>query len=315
MFFNEQKSGYATSTRLALNYRRAVHGCVDGRLFLWFRRGFRLWLFRFLVWHNALSLRRENEAHTVGSHLIAKGPATCQSLCGGHRTNMHNTTLSRIPFFSLIANLRDEVKALIREEIKLAKTEMSEKFGMFGKNAAFLAVGGLIAYGGALILFTGLGGLIAYFFSRGGMNPLMAIALGLLIMGLLVAGLGAAFAMKALSAFKQESLAPEKTIDAIKHNTDKNPAKERKDDLEAIELKRSPDEIKSEIDTTQDLMKAHARELKHRLTPGYMGKAFAAGVRHHPVRASLIGAASGLVGFFVVKHRRNGNGHHHNNHH
>ena len=227
---------------------------------------------------------------------------------------MYNTTLSRIPFFSLILNLKEEVKTLIREEIKLAKTEMSEKFGMFGKNAAFLAIGGLIAYGGALILFTGLGGLIAYFFSRGGMNPLMAIALGLLIMGLVVAGLGGAFVMKALSGFKQESLAPERTIDAIKHNTDKNPAEERVEMPKELELKRSPDEIKSEIDTTQDLMKAHARELKHRLTPGYMGKAFAAGVRHHPVRASLIGAASGLIGFFVVKHHQNhsnGNGHHH----
>ncbi|HKQ38493.1 MAG TPA: phage holin family protein [Verrucomicrobiae bacterium] len=224
---------------------------------------------------------------------------------------MHNTTLSRIPFFSLIGNLRDEIKRLIREEIKLAKTEMSEKFGILGKNAAFLAIGGLVAYGGVLILLTGLGGLIAYFFARGGMNPLMAIALGLLIIGVLIVGLGGAFVMKALGVFKEESLAPEKTIDAIKHNTDKNPAKERVEPKE-IELKRSPDEIKSEIDTTQDLMKAHARELKHRLTPAYMGKAFATGVRHHPVRASLIGAASGLVGFFVVKHQRN---HNHNGHH
>ena len=221
---------------------------------------------------------------------------------------MQNTTLSRIPFFSLIGNLRDELKRLIREEIKLARTELSQKFGAFGKNAAFLAIGGLVAYGGALILFAGLGGLIAYFFSRGGMNPLMAIALGLLIMGVLIAGLGGAFVMKALGAFKEESLAPERTIDAIKHNTDKNPAKERVETPNEPEL-RSPDEIKSDIDTTQDLMKAHARELKHRLTPAYMGKAFAAGVRHHPVRASLIGAASGLVGFFVVKHQRNHNGH------
>jgi len=221
---------------------------------------------------------------------------------------MQNTTLSRIPFFSLIGNLRDELKRLIREEIKLAKTELSQKFGVFGKNAAFLAIGGLVAYGGALILFAGLGGLIAYFFSHGGMNPLMAIALGLLIMGVLIAGLGGAFVMKALGAFKEESLAPERTIDAIKHNTDKNPAKERVEAPKEPEL-RSPDEIKSDIDTTQDLMKAHARELKQRLTPAYMGKAFAAGVRHHPVRASLIVAASGLVGFFVVKHQRNHNGH------
>src|SRR6185295_7783069 len=186
---------------------------------------------------------------------------------------MQNTTLSRIPFFSLIGNLRDEIKRLLREEIKLAKTEMSEKFGVFGKNAILIAVGGLVGYGGALILFTGLAALIAYFFSRTDMNPLMAIALGLLIMGLLAAGVGGALVMKALGAFKKETLAPEKTIDAIKHNTDINPAKQQHhvERPKEIELKRSPDEIKEEIDSTQDLMKAHARELKQRLPPAYMG--------------------------------------------
>jgi putative superfamily III holin-X len=224
---------------------------------------------------------------------------------------MQNTTVSRIPFFSLLLNLRDEIKALIREEIKLAKAELGEKVSIFGKNAAFLAIGGLIAYGGALILFTGLGALLAYFFNGAGMSPLMAICLGLICMGVLVAGLGGALVLKALGTFKEESLAPEKTIDAIKHNRDPNPAKEHVRELpKEIELKRSPDEIKSEIDVTQDAMKEHARELRHRLTPGYMGRALAAGVRHHPVRASLIGAASGLVGFFVVKHKRNHNGHH-----
>jgi len=224
---------------------------------------------------------------------------------------MQNTTVSRIPFFSLLGNLREELKRLISEEIKLAKAELGEKVSFFGKNAIVLAVGGLVAYGGALILLTGLGGLLAYFLSRSGMNPLMAIALGLLAIGLLIAGLGTAFVFKALGGFKEESLAPEKTIDAIKHNREVNPAKEReKEVLKKIEPKQSPDEIKSQIDSTQGLMKQHARELKYRLTPAYMGKAFAAGVRHHPVRAGLIGAASGLAGFFVIKHQRNHNGHH-----
>lgn len=224
---------------------------------------------------------------------------------------MHNTIVSRIPFFSLLGHLQDELKTLIREEIKLAKAELGEKASMLGKNAAFLAVGGLIAYGGTLILLTGVGALLAYFFSRAGLSPLMSICLGMGCVGLLIAGLGVAFVLKALGTFREEGLAPEKTIDAIKHNRDVNPAKERARELpREIELKRSPDEIKSEIDATQGMMKEHARELRQRLTPAYMGRALAAGVRHHPLRASLIGAASGLVGFFVVKHKRNHNGRH-----
>jgi hypothetical protein len=182
---------------------------------------------------------------------------------------MQNTTASRIPFFSLISSLRDEVKTLIREEIKLAKAELSEKFSILGKNAAFLAIGGLIAYGGALILLTGLGGLLAYFFIRAGLSPLMSFCLGLLCIGLLIVGLGGALVLKALATFNEEKLAPEKTIDAIKHNRDPDPAKERAKEMpKEIELTRSPDEIKEEIDVTQEMMKQHARELRHRLTPG-----------------------------------------------
>jgi len=140
----------------------------------------------------------------------------------------------------------------------------------------------------------------------------MSIALGLVCIGLIVTGLGATFVLKALATFKEESLAPEKTIDAIKHNRDRNPAEEHAKELsKELDPKRSPEEIKSQIDSTQGLMKEHVRELRHRLTPAYMGKAFASGVRHHPLRAGVIGAASGLLGFLVVKHRRNHN-HNHN---
>jgi putative superfamily III holin-X len=226
---------------------------------------------------------------------------------------MQNATVSRTPFFSLLLRLKDEIKTLIREEIKLAKAELGEKVSMLGKNAAFLAIGGLIAYGGALILFTGIGALLAYFFNKGGMSPLMSICLGLVCIAVAVMVMGGVLVFKALGTFKEESLAPEKTIDAIKHNREINPAEEKAKEMEnETEPKRSSDEIKSHIDTTQDMMKEDARELRQRLTPGYMGRAFAAGVRHHPVRAGLIGAASGLVGFFVVKHKRN---HHHNGRH
>jgi CTP synthase (UTP-ammonia lyase) len=226
---------------------------------------------------------------------------------------MQNATVSRTPFFGLIGRLRDEIKTLIREEIKLAKAELGEKTSLFGKNAAILAAGGLVAYGGALILFTGIGALLAYFFSRGGMNPLLSICLGLVCIAVAVMVIGAILVFKALGTFKEESLAPEKTIDAIKHNREIDPAKEQAKEVEKhTELKRSSEEIKSEIDTTQEMMKDDARELRQRLTPGYMGKAFAAGVRHHPLRAGLIGAASGLVGFFVVKQKLN---HNHNGRH
>lgn len=225
------------------------------------------------------------------------------------RKFMQHTAVSRTPFFSLIGNLRDEIKALFREEIKLAKAELGQKGAKFGKNAVFLAIGGFIAYTGLILLLAGLGVLAAYGFEQAGLSRLMAVFLGLGAVGVLIAGLGTAFVFKALAGFKTEPLAPEKTIDTLKHMREPDPAAEYAKIHEKLEPKRSPDEIKSHIDSTQGLMKETARELKHRLTPAYMGKAFAAGVRHHPLRAGLIGAASGLVGFLVVKHRQHHNGH------
>jgi hypothetical protein len=51
-------------------------------------------------------------------------------------------------------------------------------------------------------------------------------------------------------------------------------------------------------------------ELKNRLTPGYMGKAFVAGVKHHPARSAAIGAVTGLLGFLIVRAKMHHNGAH-----
>lgn len=224
---------------------------------------------------------------------------------------MQSSVVSRIPFFSLIANLRDEIKTFVREEIQLAKTELAEKGAKFGKNAISVAIGGFIAYTGLILLLAGLGILVGHLFEQAGLARMMALFLGLAAVGVLIAGLGAAVLFKGLGGFKKESLAPEKTIDSIKHIREPDPArefeKERDKINETLEPKRSSEEIKTHIDATQDMMKEHARELRHRMTPAYMGKSLAAGVRHHPVRSSLIGAASGLVGFLVVKYRQNHN--------
>lgn len=229
---------------------------------------------------------------------------------------MRSSVVSRIPFFSLLTQLRNDIKTFVREEIQLAKTELTEKIGLFGKNAVSVAVGGFVAYTGLILFLAGLGFLLAYLFEHAGLSRLMASFLGFGAIGLLIAGVGAALLFKGLGGFKRQSLAPEKTIDSIKHIREPDPAKENAKEhvkmREDLEPKRSSQEIKEHVDSTQDVMKAHARELRHRMTPAYMGKSLAAGVRHHPVRSGIIGVASGLLGFLVLKHRRNHQ--HHNNH-
>ena len=53
-------------------------------------------------------------------------------------------------FFTLVGDLQDDLKRLIKKEIDLAKTEMGEKFSALGKNAGLAAAGtvyGVLAAG------------------------------------------------------------------------------------------------------------------------------------------------------------------------
>src|SRR3954462_3501467 len=115
----------------------------------------------------------------------------------------------------LVKHLRDEIKTLLRQEIDLAKAEMSEKISLMGRNAASLAIGGFIAYAGLIVLLAGLGVLIAYAFESTGMDRALAGFLGLAIMGLVVMLVGGDFIFKALKTLWKQSLAPKRTIHTI----------------------------------------------------------------------------------------------------
>src|ERR1051326_8769768 len=53
---------------------------------------------------------------------------------------------------SLIGDLTQETTSLIRQEITLAKTEITQKASRFARDTAFLAIGGAVAYAGLLAL-------------------------------------------------------------------------------------------------------------------------------------------------------------------
>src|SRR4051812_36620668 len=63
----------------------------------------------------------------------------------------------RPSIIGLFKNLTGEFKTFIRQEVDLAKTEISEKVSMIGKNVASIAIGGFIAYAGLIVLLIGLG--------------------------------------------------------------------------------------------------------------------------------------------------------------
>jgi xanthine/uracil permease len=118
---------------------------------------------------------------------------------------------------SLLKELRDETTTLLRQEVELAKTEISEKASRVGSNLGSLAVGGAVAFLGALALLAavvyGLTSLLDQFMSLG-----VAVWLAPLIVGIVLAVIGYNLVQKALQTLRQESVTPRKTTETLQEN-------------------------------------------------------------------------------------------------
>jgi hypothetical protein len=107
----------------------------------------------------------------------------------------------------LFAELTREVTTLVRQEAQLAKAELTAKARSIGKDVAFVAAGGAVAYAGFLALVAAV--------------VLMLVRLGMpawgaaLLVSLIVMGLGAYLAVQGLNALKREDLKPQETIDSL----------------------------------------------------------------------------------------------------
>jgi len=130
----------------------------------------------------------------------------------------NTTTYEARTIGTLLRELFDEARDLFRQEIQLAKTEASEKASVFGRNAAFVAAGGLVAFAGALFILAGLSVLLAWALESAGLSAEVAMWLGPLIVGLLVAIVGYVLLNKGLKTLKDGSLKPERTIQSFKED-------------------------------------------------------------------------------------------------
>ena len=106
----------------------------------------------------------------------------------------------------LFADLTREMSTLVRQEVALASTEMSEKATLVGRNVGYLAVGGAIAHAGLLAIVA------AAIIMLAGIVPWWAAAL---IVGVLVAIAGYLLVQQGLTALKQVNLAPRRTLDTL----------------------------------------------------------------------------------------------------
>lgn len=111
----------------------------------------------------------------------------------------------------LFSDLTREITTLVRNEMALARAEMSTKLSRAARHAGMLAFGAVIALAG---LFT-LAACLVLLLVNAGM-PAWGAAL---LVGLGLAAVGALMAMSSLNALRKEDLAPTETIQTLKETT------------------------------------------------------------------------------------------------
>ena len=203
----------------------------------------------------------------------------------------------------LIKDLKQEATVFIREEIQLAKAELSDSVAAYASNGAGMAIGGLVAYAGLIVFLGGLGALLAFLFHRAGLDPLLAGFIGLGIIGLLVIGTGVVLLMKGIAAFKTEPTAPERTIRRLQSITGAESATAQELGKAKEKAKRSSAEVEASVMESEARMTDIIEELAERVSLRRRWQRATSEVRTHPYRWGLIAAGCGAAGSFVLKRR------------
>ena len=117
----------------------------------------------------------------------------------------------------LVGALSSDLSLLMRQEVALAKAEMSQKAALAAKQGGKIAAGGLLAYVGALALTAAL---IAGLAAIG-----VAVWLSALIVGIVYAAVGFFILKSGLDGLKKTPPTPARTVQTLKD--DVNWAKEQ----------------------------------------------------------------------------------------
>ena len=113
------------------------------------------------------------------------------------------------PLGELFSELAHETGTLVRKEVELAKTEMTGKAKVAAKDAAAIAVGGVVGLAGGLFL---LGALVL---ALGTLIPLWVSAL---LVGGIVTAIGVTMALRGMRALKHIDPAPQQTIRTLQED-------------------------------------------------------------------------------------------------
>ncbi len=112
----------------------------------------------------------------------------------------------------LFADLSRQTSTLIRQEIELAKTEMTAKASRLGRDVASLGAGAAVGYAGFLAIVYGVIVLLA--------TVLGSVWLSAFIVGAVLAAVGFFLVQSGRQAMQREELTPQRTIESLKEDAE-----------------------------------------------------------------------------------------------
>ncbi len=115
----------------------------------------------------------------------------------------------------LIRELRDESGVLLKQQVAMAKTEMSETASLVGRNVGKLIVGGAVGFLAVIFLLLAVTGGLALMLMATELE-LHAIWIAPLIVGIIIAAIATVMITRAKQTLANASLVPRKTIETLK---------------------------------------------------------------------------------------------------
>jgi Putative Actinobacterial Holin-X, holin superfamily III len=120
-----------------------------------------------------------------------------------------NGGIQRESFGELLGELANNSAALVRDEIELAKQEMTEKVSGLRSGVVTLAVGGLIGFVALLTLTAA---------AVAGLAHVMDTGLAALLVGVVLAIVGGSITFMGIGRLKRTNLKPEQTIETLEED-------------------------------------------------------------------------------------------------
>jgi hypothetical protein len=119
----------------------------------------------------------------------------------------------------LFSELASETSTLVRQEVSLAQTELTQKATKVGKNVGSLAVGGAVGYMALWVILAAVVIGSTQFISWLTNWQLITSAwIAATVVGLIVAGVAYAMVTKALDKLKNTDLTPHETVESLKED-------------------------------------------------------------------------------------------------